>query len=248
MNQKESLPVCSECGAPYAIDLGITHPACDCWEKRADKERAEKEEQKRIENWRSSQVELDEKFNRTFIRGRYENVEFNRLKTDDQNRETMKLCGGWLGDIPGNIEAGNGIVLLGPTGTGKTVTMIALHKEILKLEKYTSAMANFTWFLSRFTGSPEFWTMVDSLCKADVLFLDDLIQEEKFRDFQVRVLYCIADYRWPLMRPTFFASNLYDGTREDVKKLHTEYIGNAAVVSRLFSKVKIGILEGGDRR
>lgn len=253
MNQKTSPRTCSECGKPYGYknlevfgrDISGYFPDCNCEGNKAEAEEKRKE---RIENWRSSQSDLDEKFNLVFIRGRYENVKFERLKTDKQNKETMKLCSDWTNNLSENIEVGNGIALLGPTGTGKTVTMIALHKEILKLEKYTSVMANFTWFLARFTGSPEFWPMVDLLCKADILFIDDLIQGEKFRDFQVRVLYCIADYRWPLARPTIFASNVYGENREKTIELHREYIGNAAVVSRLFSKVTIGILEGRDRR
>ena len=121
-------------------------------------------------------------------------------------------------DMPANIKAGRGIVLLGPSGTGKDHCLAALSRDaILRYGRTVRwARGSAFWIESRCTmgqGEQEF---IDSFTWPHILYLSDPLPPiGGLTPHQSAMLYEILDERNRHKRPTWVTMNVCDRTDAD---------------------------------
>lgn len=141
-----------------------------------------------------------------------------------------------------------GLLLWGPQGTGKTYAMAAAVKSL-----WTSgndiAWQSFEELLLRLRdtyrgdGSSE-WGIIESLCKVDVLALDDVgctvSADRQESDFSLRTFLVLLDHRLAHCRRTFVTSN------KAIEDLGRSF--DARIASRLCEACEVVKICGSDRR
>lgn len=145
-------------------------------------------------------------------------------------RAVLQALREYAGEIHSEIGAGNGIVLFGPSGTGKDHLLVALAKLAIK-----------EGFSIDFRYGPDLYgeirdrierhdlegPWVDRLALADVLLLSDPVPTRgDLTPHQASMLQRVLDRRYRKMRPTWVTLNVQSGREAD------ERIG-AAIVDRL---------------
>lgn len=137
---------------------------------------------------------------------------------------------------------GRNLVLVGPTGTGKTGAALAAcrHPHDLGLEVRFLPVVELLDLLR--PGGPE--GVIDDLADVDRLILDDL-GAEKATDWTDERLYRLLNRRWLEERPTVLTSNA-DGA--DPRKAFSEAVGDRLASRILGDGAVIVRLGGEDRR
>lgn len=244
----ESVMKCEICGKkkkPVKVfGLTIHEPQCNCMDDYIDRKEKEKIHREELERRIKKQQRLDEITNSHFMRGEYENISFDTLTVNKDNERIFKTAKRYLENLVENVRAGRSIGLLGKAGTGKTALFIAMHREIITSMELTSALVNVPILFAILQQSMKHsgaWEIIQTLSDADVLFIDDLMRGVSSK-WRTEVLYYILEHRYPLPKATFFSSNTYGETVEEVKTEMVEFLSSPgidyevsnAIVDRLF--------------
>lgn len=134
-----------------------------------------------------------------------------------------------------------GMMIYGPTGTGKTYAMHALAKAKKTITKIYS-VKNYVDLLSEFRDYIKqgwYFEKMKEICDEDLLFIDDL-GAEKTTDFSQEFLYAILNRRYENMHRTFITSNL------TLKEMNDRY--GSRIVSRIAEMCVLVELQGQDKR
>jgi len=169
--------------------------------------------------------------------------------TTDQQRIVVDSLKQYLADFPRGVESGTGIVLYGPSGTGKDHLAIALGGEALyrhakihpldigkddpRLEPYEILRVRGSDLFQRVRGTMHEDStiteaeIVEELTTPDILIVSDpLPQQGPLTPFQADVLFRVIDFRYSWRRPTWTTLNVCNGAEAD------ERLG-AAIADRL---------------
>lgn len=138
-----------------------------------------------------------------------------KLRGSRQLAENLAACRAWLDAFTLDTEAG--LLLAGPTGTGKTHLAAALlraaverHPVAGRFEDFTSLVHRIQRTIDREKNGHSGTTESDLLLPvfaADLLVLDD-IGARRATPYQVDLLYLIVNTRYSQGQPTIFSTNL----------------------------------------
>ncbi len=199
------------------------------------------EERERLEAERKAEEEAaaaKERFQRVkaglrLIPPRYHQANVDKLP-DAVKAQVERL----IIDLSLNPKGTQGLLLAGPTGTGKTFAMwAAIRLLILKDAGIDFEVHKLVSLLNRFRpGGGAEDGLMERLTSCDILFLDDLAVQ-KASDWVTERLYEIIDTRYDAMLPVMVTTNLQVAAlKERVDE---------RVVSRLYEMCEV--LEGGGR-
>jgi len=234
---------CPTCGTPYEeiIVSGVTiqMDVCGCRAAELNREEQEKAERSRRREIEARQTELNTITNTEFLRGDDGLVTIDTLRRKESNQKQIEFIETYIARITELVNGGRSMGLIGDPGTGKTALMISIHKEIVNAG-YASALVNVSMLFPKLDHlvkeSRSTWTVIDTLSKADALFLDDIFRYEYTRSKR-EILYRILEYRYPLKLPVFFASNKYGKDMADTRAILIDIIGGnevgEAIIDRL---------------
>jgi DNA replication protein DnaC len=181
---------------------------------------------------------------------RYRGVGFDRppipsMERDLETKTAVTKIRDFSAALDANLEAGRGLWLYGPTGTGKTTLAMLVSK--LALEgNHSVAIYSLPKLLARirrtYEGEPggdSYLTFFERLTSVDLLHIDDF-GAEKRSDWVLEQLYSLVNERYEARRSILLTTNL--GMEELEEQIGTR------TVSRLSETCEPIPLFGDDRR
>jgi DNA replication protein DnaC len=211
---------CPYCGATMhgitTIQLnGREYPfgplVCDCEQFQAEREakRRAEEERKRQEQEKTRQLILEARFRESSLPERWRTRTFDRYQVTPANEEAYKTAK-WYADTF-DPKAGNGLLLTGTVGTGKTHLAAAIAMELISRE-HTVVFGTVTSLLAqvRNTFDSDRETEMEvmrRLTKCDLLIIDDL-GKEKVTDWVEQTVYELINTRYERNKSLVVTTNL----------------------------------------
>lgn len=161
-------------------------------------------------------------FREARIPKRYEGCSLESFEVTDGNRVAYRAVSEYVKNLGENVKNGQGLVLYGPAGTGKTHLAVAILRRATGLG-YSALFQNAPELMYRFnatytTGDTE-EELIRVLRNVHVLVLDDLGKGKWTEKVEERI-YVVINARYSEMHPTIVTTNL-----EPAKLL--EFVGQA---------------------
>jgi DNA replication protein DnaC len=174
---------------------------------------------------------------------RYRDVSFDRPPVTDIDTHVVAAARRYVDTIETQLDAGRGLWLMGPVGTGKTTLAMLVSKAALKVGR-SVAIYSLPRLLNeiRDTHRAErsHVELLDQLTAVDLLHIDD-VGAERTTDWVLEELYSIVNSRYEDERSMLITTNILD------REALCEQIG-ARTVSRLTEMCDELPLLGHDRR
>jgi DNA replication protein DnaC len=144
---------------------------------------------------------------------RYENCRLSNFETTtDAQRRVVDALTEYAKHIRQRVADGVGLILLGPSGSGKDHLLIAVARCAVYADisvAWTSGVRLFAEARAAIGadhGDPE--EVVRQYTRAGVLMVSDMIPpSQRLTDFQAEIIYRIADHRYSNMQPTWLSVN-----------------------------------------
>ena len=170
-------------------------------------------------------------------------------KVDENNRDAVEWAKSFL-----EGGAADSLYFYGRPGTGKTFLASIIAQELMKQGKtviFSDVPALLTEIKRTFKEENDATTsLIERLCKIDVLFLDD-IGTENVTEWAVEQLYMIINSRYAQELPTVYTSNY--SLNELVRRLNApntkvQGLTGDRIASRIYETAKKVEFKGADRR
>ena len=159
---------------------------------------------------------------------RYEDCGLNNYETTAaEQTHTVKSLQSYLTNLAANVRGGNGLVLFGPSGTGKDHLLVAMAREAI-WEGVNVVWTNGRDLFAEVRGlmGRDRYQSLDSpaseeellapLINADVTFISDPIPPTgALTEFQSDVLFRVLDARYRDRMPTWVTINVENGSEAD---------------------------------
>ena len=195
----------------------------------------------RHEKARIEQEKINKLLKTSRISRRFEQHSLENYNENEHNKAAVVTIKGFIHDF--NRDSGNGIMLVGPVGTGKTHLGVAVLKELIKLG-IPGACVTVPELLNDIRQSyrdndGNGSKLMELVKTVQVLMLDDL-GTEKVSDWVQETLFVIINARYENLLTTIITTNC---TPDDLEKR----IGDRSV-SRIMEMCKGILLSGNDYR
>lgn len=133
-----------------------------------------------------------------------------------EQRKVLDALKSYASEVKAHVKAGEGIILFGSAGTGKTHLLCAVAKVAIETG-LTIGWSNGQDLFARFRQAIEEHNseskIIQELIAPDVLIFDDLLPPGgSLTDYQATTLYRIIDARYRACKPTWATLNVADGS------------------------------------
>lgn len=140
--------------------------------------------------------------------------------TCDAQRNAVEALRDYQKHLPERVSAGEGIVLCGPSGTGKDHLAVSILKCAMMRDRlsgmYVPGLELFSEMRDVIGSHTSETQFVARFCTTDILLLSDpLPPRGSLTDFQAAMLETIVDWRYRHLRPTFITLNVATGQEAD---------------------------------
>lgn len=143
----------------------------------------------------------------SFMDKKLENASFANYEISHENQAAYTASVRYVGRFEEMLKTGQGLLFLGPVGTGKSYTAAAIANELMS-RKYTTVMTSFVKLLNIMsqpsTADEEYLAMLN---RSDMLFIDEL-GAERGTDAALEKVYNVIDSRYRSCKPLILTTNL----------------------------------------
>ncbi|HMU26619.1 MAG TPA: ATP-binding protein [Solirubrobacterales bacterium] len=146
---------------------------------------------------------------------RYRGVSFDRPPVTEIHPGAVTVVRDWIERLDENLDQGNGLWLMGDTGTGKTTLAMLVSKEALRRD-HTVAIYSMPSLLTRIratygaeAGEESYDQFFERLCEVDLLHIDDL-GAEKQTEWVLEQLYALVNERYEREKSIVVTTNITD--------------------------------------
>lgn len=161
---------------------------------------------------------------------------------DDRKRpelsETMRQ---YAEDFEDYLKSGQGLILYGPVGTGKTYMAACVANRVIEIG-HTARMTNFTEICNNLQDNWRKQEYMDELCACDLLILDDLGAERK-SEYMQELVFSVIDARYRSGKPMVITSNM---TQEELS--HPAMVEAKRIYDRVLERCLPVKVDGESRR
>lgn len=184
-----------------------------CAEEKADRDRAAEVAAMHAE---AAQRRLEKLLGYACLPPRFVGKTFDTYQaTTEQQRNYLAKCQDYARDFKQHYEAGDGLMLLGSPGTGKTHLAVATLNEIIKTHRapglYTTAARMFRRIKDTYGRSDESESQaIEAFTKPALLVLDE-IGVSFGSDAELNYLFDVMNERYEQCMPTIVVSNVQPG-------------------------------------
>lgn len=163
-------------------------------------------------------------------------------KDDKANSKVSELAMKYVQKFDTAREKGNGLILCGTVGTGKTFIAACIVNALIE-RGVPCLMTNFTRIINTLSGMRENKQgYIDKINDCDLLVIDDFSVERQ-TEYAQEIVYEVIDSRYRTGYPLIVTTNL---TRQEL--LSPATVAKQRIYSRLLSKCLIVEIKGKDRR
>ena len=195
------------------------------------------EEDRRLERERQEQID---RRRRACFRGT--DMSGWSFAQDDRRRPDLSnALAKYAADFKQHLKEGNGLLLYGPVGTGKTYFAACVANAVLG-QGCTARMTNFTDISNDLWGAEDKAVYMDELRSFDLLILDDLGAERK-NEYMQEIVYNVIDARYRAGKPVIVTANL---SQDELAK--PAEIGYGRIYDRILERCLPIKVEGHSRR
>lgn len=177
--------------APFVVPC-----LCDCG--RAALAQEEHELQLKIERRR-----VEELFQYSLADERFRDSTFDNLIETPENTKAVRIARNYVAHFDEMYSAAKGLILYGPTGTGKTYLADCIANALM--EKGIPVLVTSIVALTRGLGE-QLPTVLQKMKNAHLLVLDDF-GAERFTDFKSEQIFDVIDTRYGSKKPMIITTN-----------------------------------------
>lgn len=183
----------------------LVYTMCDCDKAAKLKEEAEEERQRKAK----SISELREKSRMDY---KYVGSTFDSLIINECNSKPIGICRRYAEKFPELMKKGQGLLLYGSVGTGKTVAAACIANAVLEKEM-SVIMTSFTTLLSEIQALSSYHVgdteadYIDRMNNAALWVIDDL-GAERNTTYALEKVYMIVDSRYRTGKSTVYTTNM----------------------------------------
>lgn len=204
INPETGLLVCGVCGEPKQTRvefLGkVRTVPCVCRCIREEQERQSKRIKQETDRYRTARRRA-ECFGNDVRKAGY------TFDTDDQrNGKLARQVRGYVKQFPGFKQEGRGLLMLGPTGTGKTFYACCIANALID-DGYSAKVTNFARIANNLQGTFDKAQVYNGLLRPDLLVLDDLATERD-TSFMQEIVFQVVEERSAARKPIVVTSNI----------------------------------------
>lgn len=178
----------------------LVHCMCRCQKKEKEEreQRMKFEEEKRIVSGLRQMSLMD---------ARLKDVCFSCYQITDENRRAFGIARRYVENFGEMFGKGQGLLLWGNVGTGKSYTAAAIANELLR-QRQSVVMTSFIKLIDEVSGlDGNDGNYIFRLNQAKLLIIDDL-GAERGTDFALEKVYDIIDSRYRSRKPLILTTNL----------------------------------------
>ncbi len=146
---------------------------------------------------------------------RYRDVAWERPPVTDIDRQIVRAARSFADRIETHLDAGRGLWLMGPVGTGKTTLAMLVSKAALDAGR-SVAIYSLPRLLNEirdtYRAERSHVVLLDRLTAVDLLHIDD-VGAERSNDWVLEELYSIVNARYEDQRSMLITTNILDRER-----------------------------------
>ena len=204
INETDGLVYCKKCGGPKQMKVNIdgeehvVFHLCECELAERDArmlEEQKREEQRRADSIRRFGLQGDELWN-------------YRFENDCGYVKKMYMAKNYVDHFDKLKKSGSGLLLWGPTGSGKTFFAGCIANALIDQCK-TVYMTNFSKVINKLTGafSEDKNLIIDEMVKSSLLIIDDL-GIERNTEYATEQVFNVIDARYRSGKPMIITTNI----------------------------------------
>ncbi len=177
----------------------------------ADKEQARRDDRRKQERLTGFAATVGPRFASATLE--------NYKASSPEQGKVVNALRGYAGSIKEHVPAGDGIVLFGNAGSGKTHLLVAMGKAAIEAGfsvEWRNGQDVFAAFRDAISSDRSESAIVRRLVKPDVLILDDVLPPGgTLTEYQSATLYRIVDARYRQCRPVWATMNVENGSEAE---------------------------------